>query len=467
MKFFRLDLLTLLISLFILNSCKNQGTVGLGLNSSAQLNGSLVDTATVYTNTVKDDTVATTGLTKTPLGYFNDPIFGITQSDIATDLNLPTSYTTPTGTVVIDSARLVLQYADGFYGDSIASTYTANVYQLKNDRFNDGVTYYNDKQWSYDPNALLGSLTFKARPHDTVKIYNIIAGAPDTLMKAPPQIRIPISTNFINTYLFNASSNTLASNTIFQNLVKGMYITIDKTKSTGAGGILMIKSDTLSVYYRAINGTTIDTLQAYLPISSMAATITHTYSVAIQTELNNTASSRGTIYLEGLSGLRAKISFPNLLVNLRNNLAKKDSDIILNRAELVLTPQPGSYIPYRPIPRLNMYRLDIAHQRAYVEDATTNADPRSGGPSVFGGFYNPTTNQYIFVITAYLQDLLFNRTTDFGTYIAPVDTSSVTSTAVPVAATPSVAARTVAGGGANKSSAYQIRLNIIYTKIAK
>jgi len=466
MKFFRLDLLTLLISLFILNSCKNQGTVGLGLNSSAQLNGSLIDTATVYTNTVLDDTVATTGLTKTPLGYFKDPIFGTTQSDIATDLNLPGSYTTPTGTVVIDSARLVLQYADGFYGDSIASTYTANVYQL-NERFNDGVTYYNDKTWNYNSNTLLGSLTFKARPHDTVKIYNILSGAPDTLMKAPPQIRIPISTNFVNTYLFNATSNTLASNTIFQNMVKGMYITIDKTKSTGAGGILMIKSDTLSVYYRSINGTTIDTLQAYLPISKMAAAITHSYSTTILTELSNTASSRGTIYLEGLSGLRAKVSFPNLLVNLRNNLAKKDSDIILNRAELVLTPQPGSFVPYRPIARLTMYRLDIANQRAYVEDATTTADVRSGGPAVFGGVYNPTTNQYIFVITAYLQDLLLNRTTDYGTYIAPIDTSSVTSTAVPVLATPSVAARTVAGGGANKSSPYQIRLNIIYTKIAK
>ena len=465
MKFFRLDLLTLLISLFILNSCKNQGTVGLGLNSSAQLNGSRVDTSTVYTNTVLDDTVATTGLTKTPMGYFNDPIFGITQSDIATDLNLPSSYTTPTGTVIIDSARLVLQYADGFYGDSIASTYTANVYQL-NERFNDGVMYYNDKKWNYNTNALLGSLTFKARPHDTVKIYNIISGAPDTLMKAPPQIRIPISSNFINTNLFNATGNTLASNTIFQNLVKGMYINIDKTKSTGAGGILMIKSDTLSVYYRTINGTTIDTLTTNLPISKMAAAITHTYSATIQTELNNTASSRGTVYLEGLSGLRAKVSFPSLLANLRSNLAKKDSDIILNRAELVLTPQPGSFIPYRPIPRLNMYRLDIAHQRQYVEDATATVDPRSGGPDVFGGVYNPTTNQYIFVITAYLQDLLLNRTTDYGTYIAPIDTSSVTSTAIPVNATPSVAARTVAGG-ANKTSPYQIRLNIIYTKIAK
>lgn len=54
MKFLRLDLLTLLISLFILNSCKNKDTIGLGADSSTQLNGSLIDTSTVVVNTLPD-----------------------------------------------------------------------------------------------------------------------------------------------------------------------------------------------------------------------------------------------------------------------------------------------------------------------------------------------------------------------------------------------------------------------------
>jgi hypothetical protein len=110
MKFFRLDLLTLLISLFILNSCKNKDTIGLGLNSSTQLGGSLIDTATIVVNTFKEDSVVTTNLAKTPLGYFIDPVLGTTESNIAIGLNLPASsaYTLPTGTISIDSAVLVL-----------------------------------------------------------------------------------------------------------------------------------------------------------------------------------------------------------------------------------------------------------------------------------------------------------------------------------------------------------------------
>ena len=172
----------------------------MGVNSSNQINGSLIDTSTIQLNTVLDDTVATTGLAKTPLAYFNDPIFGITQSDIATDLNLPssTAFTLPSGTIFIDSARLVLKYADGFYGDSVSSVYTVNVFQL-GEKFSETTTYYNDKTWKVQPN-LIGSLTFNARTHDSIKIYNIIAGAPDTLMKVPPQIRIPINPAFINEF---------------------------------------------------------------------------------------------------------------------------------------------------------------------------------------------------------------------------------------------------------------------------
>src|ERR1700761_8670323 len=100
MKFFRLDLLTLLISLFILNSCKNNSTIGLGVNSSNQLSGSFIDTSTIIVNTIPDqgynpaggtpqDSIITSGLTKTPLGYFKDPVLGTTESDIAVALNLP------------------------------------------------------------------------------------------------------------------------------------------------------------------------------------------------------------------------------------------------------------------------------------------------------------------------------------------------------------------------------------------
>jgi hypothetical protein len=113
-----------------------------------------------------------------------------------------------------------------------------------------------------------------------------------------------------------------------------------------------------------------------------------------------------------------------------------------------------------------MYRLDIAHQRAQIEDGSSG-DPRSGGVGTFGGFYNANQKEYHFVLTAYLQDQLLGKTIDYGTYIGPIDINSSTATTqVDILPTAQVASRTVAVGS-DKTSPYRIKLNIIYTKVAR
>ena len=56
------------------------------------------------------------------------------------------------------------------------------------------------------------------------------------------------------------------------------------------------------------------------------------------------------------------------------------------------------------------------------------------------------------------------KTIDYGTFIAPVDTTNTTT--VDIAPTPQTAGRTIAVG-TDKNSPYRIKLNIIYTKINK
>jgi len=58
--------------------------------------------------------------------------------------------------------------------------------------------------------------------------------------------------------------------------------------------------------------------------------------------------------------------------------------------------------------------------------------------------------------------LLRGVTVDYGTYIAPIDTTSTSS--VDISPTAETGARTIAVGN-NKSSPYRIKLNVIYTKI--
>jgi hypothetical protein len=461
MKFIRIDLLTLLISLFILNSCKNQDNIGLGINSANQLNGNLMDTSTIVINTQLDDSVVTSGQPKTPLSYWKDPEVGTTEANLAIDLNLPFSgaYTKPTGTITIDSAVLVLRYADGFAGDSLTSRYNAIVQQLS-ERIFAGSYYYNTKKWKHGDD-ILGTKSFFSRTHDnTVKILSPVVGLPDTLVKIHPQLRVRINPAFIRSILFDAPDDQLESNLVFKNRVKGLYITLDKGQ-TGPGGTFMFALDSTSVdvYYKAVNGSTIDTAVVQLPSTLHAAEVKHDYSTQVKTELANQASSRNTFYIKGLSGLRAKIAFPNL----KSIFKTIGSDVILNRAELVVSPVAGSIIPFAPLPRLSLYKYDLAHQRSLVEDSDPN-DPKSFASSGgFGGYYVSSQKQYQFLVTSYIQNLMRGKTVDYGTYIGNSDGDIFS---LEIASSAQSDGRTFAVGS-DKNSPYRLKLNLFYTKLSK
>jgi hypothetical protein len=461
MKFIRLDLLTLLISLFILNGCKNTDTIGLGVVNSNQVNGNLVDTSTIVVNTIAEDTVLTSGLSLTPLAYMTDAVFGTTEANLVMDLNLPgaAAYTLPTGTITVDSALLVLPYAPGnFYGDSISSRYKANVYQL-NERLINGKSYYSTKLWDVNRNTLLGTKSFVSRTSDSISIITPIPSKPDSLVKVGPQLRIPIATSFINDILYNAPADQRGSNLIFKNNVKGLYVTLDKNQP-GVGGSFMFTmagAASVQIYYKNVNGTVIDTGVLTLPSNLSAAEIKHTHTATINTELNNTTTGSKTFYLQGLGGLRSKINFP-FLKNFKKTIG---ADVVINRAELIVSPSPGSAIPFAPLPRLALYQYDLAKQRTYIQDASPS-DPRSFGTVPAGGYYNIQQQQYHFLLTAYVQDLMDGKTTDYGAFIGPV----YPSTSASFVTTAQNDGRTVAVGY-DKTSPYRIKLNIFYTKVVK
>jgi hypothetical protein len=366
------------------------------------------------------------------------------------------AYTLPAGSITVDSAVLVLPYAaTGFYGDSLTSKFKIDVHQL-NEKYV-STTYYNNKQWDYNT-ALLGTKTFTARSHDTLRITDIVDGAPDTLKKVSPQVRIPISTAFVNTYFFKAPATSRSSTLAFQNAVKGLYLTLDKAGTTGPGGNLMFSLDStrIDLYFRATDATT-DTLKISLPVplGSHMASIKHTYSAKVQASLNKT-STDGLIYLQGLAGLRAKVEFPNI----KSTFASVGGDVIINRAELIIKAAPGTTVPFAALSRLTMYQLDLAKQRIRIQDASTS-DPRGvNGPSFFSGYYNKANGEYHFLVTAYIQDLVRGKTVDYGTYIAPVDPTAASLININPIAT--YAERTITP---DKNSPSRIKLNIIYTKI--
>jgi len=472
MKFTKLDLLTLLIGLFLFASCKNPDSVGLDVDPNTQITGTLVDTVKITSQTVRESAVTTTALSRHPLGYMIDPIFGKTESSIAMTVVPPfTSYDFGTSPQ-LDSAVLVLNLGTQFYGDTTTSKYSIDVYQLTNT-----ITNYKSSDVQAHNAALLGNFNSKIFPNTPIKVYDIIAGAKDTLKTVPAQIRIPLNKAFFQSTVLSLPTTGTATFAKFTEYFKGLYAEINKSSSnitaTNGGGIAFIDfagtNSYLQLVYKKTNAaaTGVDTVSINFPINTSSGPITanikHDYTgTPVQTQLDvpNPSVPYNVTYLQALVGLKTKISFPYL-----KNFSDKHGKVVVNKAELVVDLSAGTYgYPFLPAQRLSLYRWDIAQQPVYLPDNDVPTQYNKGDVRAnltapyFGGYYDSLKNRYVFSVTSYIQDLIDNKKTDYGTFIAP---TSLTEFQITPSA--SSAARSVIG--TYGSSGKRLKLNIYYTKI--
>ncbi|MFN0256094.1 DUF4270 family protein [Pedobacter ureilyticus] len=480
MRFLKLDLLTLLISLFLFASCENTSTIGLEVDPSNQIQGSLIDTATISSKTVKDDAVATNALSRYPFGYLNDPLLGTTESSLALSVNVPNEAYDFGTNAVLDSAILILNYGGDFYGDSTAN-YNIDVHQLSNNLAKES-SYLSTNTYAHG-NTLLANYTGKVFPTTPLKVTDVLTGAKDTVMSVTPQIRLKLDNTFITDNIVKLPATSLKYNSYFQSAFKGLHVQIRPTTygSMGNGGLMFfnLSSTTattstsgLVLYYRKQNATTAtatDTVSVNFPISTsyaVAASVKNTYSTAVQTQLDDATNHQYPVtYLRPLGGLRTKLAFP-YLKKMRSEVGK----MVINKAELIVDLSSGTDVaPFRAAPRLALYKFDIAGQRKNLPDndtgdgVTTAGDPRAavnfGGN--FGGYFDSVNKRYVFTVTAYIQDLLDGKTENYGTYLSVTPSSSFQFTS-PF----NVASRAVIGSFTNNpaAGANVMKLNIYYTK---
>jgi len=485
MKFSKLDLLTMLISLFLFSSCKDASTIGLDIDPENAIKGILLDTVTVSSRTIADIPTATygpgSGLIRYPMGNMTDPVFGATNASVAMSVNLPAATPYSFGKVPeIDSVILVLPYQrttitgitkpySEFYGDSTA-VYTVNVNQLS-DNLSTQTSWLSNK--IYTSGDLLGTFTGAVKPNTRVNVINVVTGAADTVFSAPPQLRIKLSAALIKQKIVDIDSTTKNTDVKFNNVFKGLKVTA--TAATKTGGIMFLDftsaNSNIEIYYKkqtsVLNKK--DTVAVKFPIitttNPVAASITHTYTnTPVAAQLATPADYQVT-YLQPMGGLRNKISFPYL----KDLVAKIGSKIVINKAELVVDiSDPADTIPFKTPPRLSLYRNDIAGQRQQVADnnpyssENTSGDIRTATSGIpFGGYYNPTKKSYTFVVTNYVQDIIDGKVTDYGTYLAPTPYSEFN-----VFPSPTSAARAIIGSF-NNTNNRKIRLNIYYVRASQ
>lgn len=469
MKFIKLDLLTLLISLFLFASCEKTATIGLEIDPTSAVQGALVDTLTITSRTVLDESVSTFNLIRHPLGYIKDPIFGTTESSLALAVTLPSDAFSFGTNAQLDSAILVLSYGGEFYGDS-TSNYSFDVRQLSSNLV-DAPSFNNNAVFPAN-NLLLGNKSGKIYPTTPFKVSDVITGT-DTLKTVKAQVRIKLDNQFIQSNILGLSETSLKSNNSFGNAFKGLQVQINKANITGNGGLMFFDfagaNSGLTLYYRKQNATTTtatDTVAVNFPInttaaySRVAASIKHDYTgTQIATQLSNPNQQYAVTYLQPLVGLRNKISFPYL-----SKFISETGNMVVNKAELVIDLSTGSDTqPLYAAPRLSLYRYDIAEKRQQVPDNNAGFDIRAiQDPTVFGGYFNAAKKQYVFVVTSYIQDLISGKLKDYGTFLAPTPSAEYS-----INPSLSSGARAVIGSFKKNPATGDnvMKLNIYYTKI--
>lgn len=456
MNFKNLDLLTLLISLFILNGCKDPSTIGLDINDDLAVQSNVYIDSTLTTKLIKDDVIITNYQTFSPMGYFKDPLFGTTEAVLSFALTLPSSAINFDKSAQLDSAILVLPFA-GFYGDSLNTNYTVNVNELVELSYdpNSMPIIYNTKAFSTKP-PLLGEKNFKPNIKDSIIIQDIIVGKKDLEKKVPAQLRIKLDETFINNVILKADIAKFKNNTIFTNYLKGLQVRLNKATTTNNGGIFLFNTSTpnaarLDIFFKETKSEgKIDTLQKSFLIQGnqgfASSQIEWNYSgTPVETAFSIENSEKN--YLKSLAGTKIKISFPNL--NKIKNLGK---NILVNKAELIIPVDELSQAPYHPLQQISIYKLDIANRPQYVPDEN-QSDPRYIGAGYVGGFYNATQKLYTFNLTGYVQDLLDKKIPNYGTYLSAMNSFDGKNTTSRIK-------RTVVGGGVGK---HKMKLKIFYT----
>jgi len=334
-----------------------------------------IDTFNVFLKTIREDSLRAENFTRDLLGSYYDPVFGLTNASIYTEIRLPKKIVSYGTNRVFDSLVLHLKYSyNNNYFGWLDDEISFEVYELKQRIYLD-TPYYSSTNILFDPTPI-GSFSGKVVPNGK----NVI--------------KVKLSESLGNKIL-NASNEELGDDTKFKNILKGLAIIPKSTNKTGVIVTLNLENDTsgLSLYFHNDSGAFISKFQ----INDKCARVSkfsHSYNNSlVLDQLNNPSKYFEQVYVQPLAGLKANVDIPDL-----KKLATL-GPIAINRAELILHQSPVfPYLDYQ-IPSLILLVTDSSNVNYSIIDRYED---------YYGGKYNKNNQNYSFIITRYIQDIVDN-----------------------------------------------------------
>lgn len=455
-------------ALTLLNSCKENTVIRTDIVPAVDnITVFGTDTLTLFTKTVKDDSVITNGYSS-GLNVFmgagnisSDPYFGKTAAGFYFQVRPPQdNYSFDKSKFQIDSAVLILPYSGFSFGDTTnsAGSQTFKAYRLTEPIYFDTIYYAHSPAKTVDPNPIASA---------NISIPSLVRSIRDSTrvgsIKRAPHVRMRLNDALMNEMIDKTGGSDYTNTAAFLSYFKGIYVTADAGGNTIPyfwlnGGDIFSKAGILMYYHtKNVGGTITDTLTASYPFDP-GATQTKTgffnriirdYSGSpVQSLYSSTSVTDGTIAVQNLPGAAIDLRIPNV-----KNLPR----CIVNKAELIITqiPSPLDAI-YAPPDRLYPEVIDEFGKRGRIADRFPIT---STTPLIFIDGYLRAANvggkvvkQYVINFPRELQNAIVDQKKELRLRIN--GTQSFIG-----------AFRLTAAGSTFSQPEYRIKLNVVYTKL--
>jgi len=391
---------TFLFFLLLGVACKKKENT-LGQNNIDQnelLSSATTDTFSITSLSYLNDSIISDNPPFGILGSYNDPKFGMYNSEIYTQFRL--SGLSPElgdiNAIVVDSFVLALEYvgATAFYGEMGNQTF--EVFEINEDLNIDSTYYSSDEKIHTGSDLVMPGMEVIDMDPTNITVVNS-----DTI---DSQLRIHLSTSKAAEFIAesDAATGSFDDNDAFLAYFKGLHIkTNNFAQNNGKGGAFYFNlsdpASKLTIYY-TLNGSqeTYDFL-----INSSCADFNHVEidnSMSnVSSVINDTVSGQVEYYAQSF-GARAVIRIPGL-----NSIPE---NAIVHTATLILPVQYQTGANYAPSSDISV--------------AITEAE---GDSQLFGigtASYNPSARSFEIDLRSYIQGLVSNSTENNGVVLSPI-----------------------------------------------
>lgn len=371
-------------------SCKKTDeNIGL-ITPDQNLDLVVLDTFSVFTTTVKEDSLFVSQLSARLLGSVYHPEFGTSKASIVTEFRIPQVNFNFGPGAQLDSIVLTLRFRDSAaFNGNIQANQSIKVYEL-NERLYIDSNYFSNRVFQR-ANTPVGEYNGRFNTSDSITI--IEKGVP---VKYPAHLRIRLDNNTIGQRFINASTTDFSSNENFlNNILRGLYINPEQIGTTdGIVAQFLMTSiySGISVYYN-------DTSKAVFPILNTCA-FSSIYEndftgTPIAAQIADQSINYNTTYIQSKAGAKTKITIPNLL-----SLVNGETRYAIVSAKFTFKVDPASISPgFEPPARLILFAIDSVGRSQPVIDFFEEA-------ALYNGRYNSSNQTYSFSIARHLQAIL-------------------------------------------------------------